>query len=89
MMWLCDVALWQSNSRLAFFLQLFTKAWTAGLLNGLGDDLDLKRLGIFTLLASHPSVSWPDLPSQFCLCLLNAFEDMHSLHHCGLNEQQG
>ena len=75
MMWLCDVALWQSNSRLAFFLQLFTKAWTAGLLNGLGDlvsqkfvekndDLDLKRLGIFTLLASHPSVSWPDLPSS-------------------------
>lgn len=51
--------------KLAFFLQLFTKAWTAGLLNGLGDlvsqkfvekneDLDLKRLGIFTLLVSHP-----------------------------------
>lgn len=49
----------------AFFLQLFTKAWTAGLLNGLGDfvsqkfvekngDLDFKRLGIFTLLVSHP-----------------------------------
>ena len=53
---------------LASFLQLFTKAWTAGLLNGLGDlvsqkfvekndDLDFKRLGIFTLLVRHPSVS--------------------------------
>ena len=52
----------------ASFLQLFTKAWTAGLLNGLGDlvsqklvekndDLDFKRLGIFTLLVSHPSFS--------------------------------
>lgn len=52
---------------LASCLQLFTKAWTAGLLNGLGDlvsqkfvektdNLDFKRLGIFTLLVSHPSV---------------------------------
>ena len=48
-------------------LQLFTKAWTAGLLNGLGDavsqkfvekndDLDFKRLGIFTLLVHYASM---------------------------------
>ena len=44
-------------------MQLLTKAWTAGLLNGLGDAVsqkfvekndafDFKRLGIFTLLVS-------------------------------------
>lgn len=64
---------WKQQS--CFLLQLFTKAWTAGLLNGLGDlvsqkfvekndDLDLKRLGIFTLLASHPFVSMPDVLSS-------------------------
>ena len=52
---------------LTTLLQLFTKAWTAGLLNGLGDavsqkfvekndDLDLKRLGIFTLLVCYSSM---------------------------------
>ena len=52
---------------LTTLLQLFTKAWTAGLLNGLGDavsqklvekndDLDFKRLGIFTLLVSYSSM---------------------------------
>ena len=46
-------------------LQLFTKAWTAGILNGLGDavsqkfvekndDFNFKRLGIFTLLVRDP-----------------------------------
>lgn len=51
---------------LTMLLQLFTKAWTAGLLNGLGDavsqkfvektdDLDFKRLGIFTLLVCYSS----------------------------------
>ncbi len=52
---------------LTTLLQLFTKAWTAGLLNGLGDavsqkfvekndDLDFKRLGIFTLLVCYSSM---------------------------------
>lgn len=52
---------------LTTLLQLFTKAWTAGLLNGLGDavsqkfvennyDLDFKRLGIFTLLVCYTSM---------------------------------
>ncbi|KAL3148269.1 hypothetical protein ABBQ38_013735 [Trebouxia sp. C0009 RCD-2024] len=55
--------LWQTYLRLLESSPLFTKAWTAGLLNGLGDlvsqkfvekndNLDLKRLGIFTLLGS-------------------------------------
>ncbi len=48
-------------------LQIFTKAWSAALLNALGDvlsqvfieghsfsKLDWKRLGIFTFLVSHP-----------------------------------
>jgi hypothetical protein len=46
-------------------MQVFTKAWSAALLNALGDilaqkvvdkndKLDLKRLGIFTFLVSHP-----------------------------------
>ena len=53
--------------KLALLLQLFTKAWTAGLLNGLGDlvsqkfvekndDLDFKRLGIFTLLVCQATL---------------------------------
>lgn len=52
---------------LTMLLQLFTKAWTAGLLNGLGDAvsqkfvekndaLDFKRLGIFTLLVRYASM---------------------------------
>lgn len=52
---------------LKMLLQLLTKAWTAGLLNGLGDavsqkfvekndDLDFKRLGIFTLLVCYTSM---------------------------------
>lgn len=55
--------LWPTYLRLLERAPLFTKAWTAGLLNGLGDavsqkfvekndDLDFKRLGIFTLLGS-------------------------------------
>jgi len=54
---------------LTTLLQLFTKAWTAGLLNGLGDavsqkfvekndDFDLKRLGIFTLLVCYSSMPY-------------------------------
>lgn len=49
---------------------MLTKAWSAALLNALGDilaqkvvdkneHLDMKRLGIFTFLVTHPSV-----PSQ-------------------------
>ncbi len=45
--------------------QVFTKAWTAGLLNAVGDilaqkvvekqeHLDLKRLGIFSFLVRKP-----------------------------------
>ena len=46
-------------------MQVFTKAWSAALLNALGDilaqkvvdkndKLDFKRLGIFTFLVSNP-----------------------------------
>ncbi|KAA6422462.1 MAG: Peroxisomal membrane MPV17 and related s (ISS) [Trebouxia sp. A1-2] len=55
--------LWPTYLRLLERSPLFTKAWTAGLLNGLGDavsqkfvekndNFDFKRLGIFTLLGS-------------------------------------
>ncbi len=48
-------------------VQVLTKAWTAALLNALGDilaqkvvdkneHLDMKRLGIFTLLVSPPAL---------------------------------
>ena len=54
------------GSRLA--LQVFTKAWSAALLNAFGDilaqkvvdkndRLDMKRLGIFTLLVSAPTAA--------------------------------
>ena len=49
-------------------LQVFTKAWSAALLNAVGDilaqlvvdkndRLDLKRLGIFTFLVSAPALA--------------------------------
>ena len=78
---------------LTMLLQLFTKAWTAGLLNGLGDavsqkfvekndNFDFKRLGIFTLLVCYSSTPyhlsfWVMLPHRSSVKICSVSDGLH------------